>query len=80
VFADSNDPDYQALKAMCVAGQQRLETIKRFDIAGFSPRKDWVREMKRYGVLASDLPAGPIDFYTVEQQYWRSLWYSPPTK
>lgn len=80
VFADTSDPDYQALKNMCVAGRQRLEAIKRFDMPGFSPRKDWVREMKRYGVLASDQPPTPIDFYSVEQQYWRSLWYSPTAR
>jgi hypothetical protein len=45
----------------------------------FRPRKDWVREMKRYDIL----PAGfsgyePLDVYATEQRYWQSLWYRSP--
>lgn len=79
VFADTNDADYRKILALSVAGQEHLARVKRFDMAGFQPRRDWVREMVRYGVL----PAGsgtakePIDPYAVEDRYWRSLWYSP---
>lgn len=78
VFADTNDPGYQALLAMCKAGQARLDQIKRFDMPGFAPRRDWVREMKRFGILPTNLPpADPIDIYATERAYWRSLWYEP---
>jgi hypothetical protein len=34
--------------------------------------------MKRYGILPANLnPADPIDYYGVEQKYWRSLWHLP---
>jgi hypothetical protein len=79
VFADKQDAGYQALLALCVAGQERLEQIKRFDMPDFRPRRDWVREMLRFGILppsdsASELP---INVYATEQKYWRSLWYGP---
>jgi hypothetical protein len=78
VFANPQDSDYQKLLALCRAGQEHLDRIKRFDMADFHPRADWVREMKRYGIL----PAGtrledPIDIYATERRYWESLWYRP---
>ena len=78
VFASTDDPDYQKLLAMCVEGQKLLEQIKRFDMPGFSPRKEWVREMQRYGILSSTAkPTDLLDVYAVERQYWESLWYQP---
>lgn len=76
VFKDARDPDYQKLLACCQAGHERLESIKRFDMPGFQPRRDWVREMTRYGILAANRPAErAIDVYATEQKYWESLWY-----
>jgi hypothetical protein len=77
VFSDTKDPDYLVLKAMCSAGMERLEAIRRFDMPEFRPRKDWVREMQRYGVLAKSDLNKPLDVYAIEQKYWSSLWYQP---
>jgi mono/diheme cytochrome c family protein len=79
VFAGIQDPGYQALRALCVAGKERLQQIKRFDMPDFRPRKDWVREMVRFGILEpSSLAADrPMDVYAVERKYWQSLWYRP---
>jgi cytochrome c553 len=79
VFPDTADPGYQALLAMCVAGKQALaQGTRRFDMPDFRPRADWVREMKRFGILPVSLdPAAPIDCYAAEQRYWQSLWYRP---
>jgi hypothetical protein len=38
---------------MCVAGKQYLEQVTRFNMPGFRPRGDWVRELKRFGILTS---------------------------
>lgn len=74
VFADTTDPDYQKILAMCAAGKTRLETIKRFDMEGFRPPAPYVREMKRYGVLPSDLPDdAPVDPYACDRAYWDSF-------
>ena len=79
VFADTGDADYRKILALTVAGQEHLARVKRFDMPGFQPRRDWVREMVRYGVLpvGSELTAAALDPYAVEQRYWRSLWYGP---
>ena len=37
-----------------------LDEMKRFDMPGFQPRDAWVREMRRYGVLAANVaPTDP---------------------
>ncbi|MCX6954901.1 MAG: hypothetical protein NTV51_22315 [Verrucomicrobia bacterium] len=79
VFADTSDADYQKLLALCVAGRDHLARVKRFDMPGFQPRRDWVREMVRYGVLpaGSEHATYPLDPYAVERRYWQSLWYAP---
>jgi cytochrome c553 len=79
VFADTADPGYQDLLALCVAGKDALaQGTRRFDMPDFRPRADWVREMKRYGILPGDLaPTAPIDCYAIEQKYWQSLWHLP---
>jgi hypothetical protein len=81
VFTDSADPDYQAILSMCVAGKQRLDEVKRFDMPGFLPRPEWVGEMKRCGILPAtfDLTRDPIDCYATERAYWQSFHYQPPT-
>ncbi len=78
VFGDTSDADYQKLMAHCIAGKERLEQMKRFDMPDFRPRQDWVREMKRYGILADDTNAeSGVDVYATERRYWESLWYQP---
>ena len=45
-----------------------------------SPSPNYVREMKRYGILPSDFdPASdPFDAYATDEAYWRSFWHRPP--
>jgi hypothetical protein len=79
VFTSVNDPDYQKLVEMAAAGKRNLDTIKRFDMPDFRPRPQYLREMKRYGVLAPDHPDDePVDPYELDQRYWESLWYRQP--
>jgi hypothetical protein len=78
VFASTNDVAYQTILAAITEAQRHLEKIKRFDMPDFRPRTDWVREMKRYGILPTDVAAnGPLNVYAIEQKYWQSLWYQP---
>jgi len=77
-FASAADPDYQKILAAIDEARRQLQAIKRFDMPGFRPRPEWVREMKRYGMLPADLPAAAaLDVYAVERRYWESLWYRP---
>jgi hypothetical protein len=81
VFLDTTDPDYRAILVAIEEAKRRLEEMKRFDMPGFRPRGDWVREMKRFGILPqSHDPADPVDYYAVERAYWKSLWHKPALK
>lgn len=75
VFPDTSDPDYRQILAMCRAGQVDLEQHRRFDMAGFQPPAAYLRELKRYGILAPDYdPANsPQDVYQMDRAYWNSV-------
>ena len=78
IFADSDDQDYQKVLAAIGLAELRLQKIKRFDMPGFRPRKRYVQEMKRYGIIPDDSPAdAPIDVYQTDRKYWESLRYRP---
>ncbi|MHB8861255.1 MAG: HzsA-related protein [Pirellulaceae bacterium] len=78
VFADTADPDYQKILAAIEDAKAKLEQIRRFDMPGFRPRADYVREMKRYGILpANQSEEAPLDVYATDRAYWQSLWYRP---
>ena len=79
VFCSVDDPDYQVILAHLRAAQTRLHEIKRFDMEGFEPRPEYVREMVRFGVLPAgrDPARRPIDVYETDRRYWRSLWHEP---
>ncbi len=82
VFADTSDPDYRAILAHLQAAKKRLEQIRRFDMPGFQPRYEYLREMKRYGVLPADFDlreASTVDPYELDQQYWRQFHHRPPS-
>ncbi|MDO4574125.1 MAG: hypothetical protein Q4D98_02805 [Planctomycetia bacterium] len=94
VFTDTNDPDYQTILAGIQRGRKYiLEENNRFSMAlpspnngkdcpvRFVPRKEYVREMIRYGILPSDWDfSQPLNPYEVERKYWESMWYKPVRK
>ena len=82
VFASKEDPAYRTLRAMIDAGRARLEEVKRFDMPGFKPRPEYLREMKRYGVLPAsfDLEKDPVDIYALDRLYWDSFIYKPASR
>ena len=55
---------------------------KRFDMPGFKPNPHYVREMKRYGIIAEnvDPDKDPIDVYAADQAYWESFWWKPTSR
>jgi len=74
IFADANDPDFVAVLHGIETAKARLEEIKRFDMPGFRPRREYIEEMQRFDILPRDLPAGaPIDVYATDRAYWESL-------
>ncbi len=80
VFTNTVDSDYQAILVHLKAAQARLNTIKRFDMPGFQPRYEYLREMKRGGTLPPDFDLknpSYVDPYELDQKYWKSMWYIP---
>jgi hypothetical protein len=76
VLGDTADEDYQKVLRAIRDAKKKLDEIKRFDMPGFRPRAEYVREMKRYSILPADLPEGAaIDVYATDRAYWQSLWY-----
>jgi len=42
------------------------------------PSHQYIREMKRYGILPPEFTLGPsFDAYATDEAYWRSFWYQP---
>ncbi len=80
VFKNTDDPDYQKLLLAVRESKGYLDGIKRFDMPGFKPGWEWVREMKRFGILprSFDIARDPVDVYETEEKYWQSLWHHPP--
>ena len=78
IFADTRDPGYRALLSGIEETKWYLDLIKRFDMPGFQPRPEYLRELRRYGILSPDFPDdGPINPYETDRAYWESLWWQP---
>jgi hypothetical protein len=76
VFPSADDPDYRTLLTMIAAGKENLDQIKRFDMAGFQPKPQYLREMRRYGILAADHPDDElVNPYDLDRRYWEALWH-----
>lgn len=78
-FGDRTDPDYQALLAAIRGGQALLDRQPRYGTPGFQPNPQYVRELKRFGVLPAGWEADrtPLDGFLNDQAYWRALWVAP---
>ncbi len=91
VFRDKTDLDYLAIVAAVARGRRHiLEENNRFCMINpspnngancpvkFVPRRDYVREMIRYGVLPVDHDfAASVDPFEMDKAYWKTFWYVP---
>ncbi len=78
VFTGRDDPDYRALLAGVEETKVYLESITRFTMPNFRPEPEYVREMKRYGILPENHRDGaPLDVYDTDRRYWESFWHHP---
>jgi hypothetical protein len=81
IFADAGDPDYRVLLASILTAKEALDRMQRFDMPGFRPGPEYLREMVRYGILPPSLPPSiAIDVYAADQAYWRSFWHHPAAR
>ena len=73
VFATTEDPDYQILLKEITDGAEHLFNAgKSYEMPGFRPNKQYIREMIRYGVLPPtfDVKDDPIDVFETDRKYW----------
>ena len=76
VFESTTDPDYRRLLQSMVKAKRLVDTIPRYATTEFKPNRQYIREMKKYGVLPSsfDLDRVNTDHFKIDQKYWRLFW------
>jgi len=78
-FSGKDDPEYQAMLATIRKGAEQMDRKARFGTETFKPNQQYVREMKRFGVLPAqfDVSRDPIDVFETEQKYFELFWCRP---
>jgi hypothetical protein len=78
VFETREDPDYVLMLKAIEGGKEAMDEIPRYSTSQWKPNWQYVREMKRFGVLPEsfDLAAQKLDAFETDQRYWTSLWWS----
>ncbi|MDR3245606.1 MAG: hypothetical protein LBT50_04165, partial [Prevotellaceae bacterium] len=78
ILTGKNDPRYKTIITGIERAKKHLDEIKRFDMPDFVPRPQYIRELKKYGIIPQEHnPSDIVDTYELEQKYWSSLWYKP---
>jgi hypothetical protein len=78
ILSSTNDVDYRALLAGIQEAAAYLNSLKRFNMPGFRPPPEYVREMQRCGILPQSYQAGDaLDVYDLDRRYWESFWHQP---
>lgn len=79
MFKDTGDADYRRLLGLIEKAKLLLDDQPRYATSGFKPNRQYLREMKRYGILPPqfDVAKDPINVFQVDQAYWRSAWPAP---
>ena len=79
MFQSTSDPDYQALLAAIQRGKAVLDKRPRYGTQGFEPNHQYLREMKKYGVMSDALEWSDqdLDVFQADQAYWKSFWFRP---
>jgi len=81
-FTGKDDIAYKVLLAAIEKQKNRLREVPRFGTPEFKPNRQYVREMKKFGILPADfdLSRDPIDVFETDQQYWKLFWYRPQSE
>ena len=75
VFASKDDPDYQALLAAILDTKALHDSDPRWDTPGWKAPVEYVREMKRHGILSEtfDRETDPLDPHETDKRYWHAV-------
>jgi len=76
VFKSKDETDYKKLLGALDAAKKVIDAEPRYSTPGFRPNRQYVRELKKYGVLPADFDPSrdEIDVFRSDQAYWESLW------
>jgi hypothetical protein len=78
VFQSTDEVDFKILLAAINDAKAYLEKVTRFNMPNFCPAPEYIREMRRFGILPADYkPGDPIDVYETDRKYWQSMWHRP---
>ncbi len=81
VFESQDDPDYQTLLAAIRDAKALHDSDPRWDTPGWKAPVEYVREMKRHGILpeAFDRETDALDPHEIDRRYWNAVaGYHPP--
>ncbi len=74
-FKSKNDPDYQLLLKAIQDIKKQHDKDPRWNMPGFIPPPEYIREMKKYGILDEriDPKETPVNFYQLDRKYWDTV-------
>jgi hypothetical protein len=75
VFGSKDDPDYQVLLTAIQATKALHDSDPRWDTPGWKVPVEYVREMKRHGILPEffNPETDPLDPYETDRRYWHAV-------
>jgi hypothetical protein len=75
-FEGTNDQNYRSLLDAIWRNKKRVDKKPRYGTPGFKPNVQYIREMKKYGVLSPefDFNREHIDVFETDQKYWKIFW------
>lgn len=81
-FNGTSDPQYRSLLNLIRERKRQYDEVPRYGTPEFKPNEQYVREMKKFGVLPAqfELQRDTIDVFDVDQRYWKLFWYHPEDK
>jgi hypothetical protein len=76
-FTGTSDPRYRSLLNLIRERKRQYDEVPRYGTPAFRPNQQYVREMKKFGVLPAQFELGndAIDVFDVDQRYWKLFWY-----
>jgi hypothetical protein len=77
VFTSKQDGDYRLMARALVNWQRAWQKNHAFGSPTFKVNDQYVREMKRFGILAADTRAEDVDPYETDQRYWEMFHHVP---
>jgi hypothetical protein len=79
VFKSKSDSGYCQLLASLQKAKVHIDANPRYATRGFKPNRQYIREMKKFGILSQDfkLDKSDMDIFSLDERYWRYFWYDP---